>query len=57
MARTTAIYGRATYRCNETTEQVIDDVSMVLAVTVGFVVGLVGFGWVALQAARKAIGR
>jgi hypothetical protein len=38
------------------TDQLIDDVSMVAAVAVGFVVGLVGAGVFALRAARKLLG-
>ena len=36
---------------------IVDDVEVVLAVAVGFVIGLVGFGWVALQAARQVVQR
>lgn len=36
---------------------VIDDVEVVLAVAAGFVIGLVGFGLVALSAARRAVQR
>jgi hypothetical protein len=36
---------------------IADDVEVVLAVAAGFVVGLIGFGWVALQAARRAVQR
>ncbi len=38
-------------------EQIVDDVEVVLACAAGFLVGLLGFGWIALQAARKVIGR
>ena len=41
----------------EKVDDLVDDVSMVLAVAVGFVVGLAGFGWVALQAARRVVQR
>jgi len=36
---------------------IADDVEVVLAVAAGFVIGLIGFGWVALQAARRVVQR
>lgn len=40
-----------------TGRDVVDDIEVVLAVAAGFVVGLIGFGWVALAAARRVVQR